>query len=190
MTLLPEPVDVFRKVNGYENTPGIFYLFEAMTTNGTVGIISVRGTSSKMEMLVDCQLWLAAFLIQLLRFGLPFGALFTPILPCTCVIMHIILFHNRHLLSKSNQTFFYTNSLRFLFLCKTSHVRYKLCHPRLVSKSKHKSLSSHNSVSRESFQYFNIIFCFANFSFLVFVKFIPQYLINIVVVGSHVFLGL
>lgn len=127
VTLLPEPVDVFRKVNGYENTPGIFYLFEAMTTNGTVGIISVRGTSSKMEMLVDCQLWLAAFLIQLLRFGLPFGALFTPILPCTCVIMHIILFHNRHLLSKSNQTFFLIQILFvFSFYVKrlTSDINY------------------------------------------------------------------
>lgn len=86
--------------------------------------------------------------------------------------------------------FFNTNSFRFLYLCKTSHVRYKSCHPQLVSKSKHKSLSSHNSVSRESFQYFNIIFGSANFSFLVFVKFISQYLINIFVVGSHVFLDL
>merc|ERR1712238_198841 len=81
VTLIMEPVNTFRKFYDYEQVPGVFYFFKAVTQGGTTGIVSVRGTSSQTEMLVDCQLYLTAFLVQLLRIGLPFGPLFTPLFP-------------------------------------------------------------------------------------------------------------
>jgi len=82
VTLTMEPVNTFRDVNNYTGIPGVFYFFNAVTQGGgKVGIVAVRGTSSTREMLIDCQLWLTAFLVQILRIGLPFGPLFTPMFP-------------------------------------------------------------------------------------------------------------
>jgi lipase ATG15 len=45
-----------------------------------LGIISIRGTSNNWDMLADSQLWSAAALMQGVRFILPGGEIWTPIL--------------------------------------------------------------------------------------------------------------
>ncbi|KAG7373187.1 lipase class 3 [Nitzschia inconspicua] len=59
----------------------VFRLFRFPTGNDAIGIVSVRGTVSSMDLVVDNQLWQAAMLAQLVRLALPFGEIFTPILP-------------------------------------------------------------------------------------------------------------
>ncbi|KAG7340521.1 hypothetical protein IV203_024064 [Nitzschia inconspicua] len=49
--------------------------------NDAISIVSVRGTVSSMDLLVDNQLWQAAILAEVVRLALPFGEIFTPILP-------------------------------------------------------------------------------------------------------------
>ena len=44
-----------------------------------LAMIVIRGTNNNWDMLADSQLWSAAALMQALRFGLPFGDIFTPI---------------------------------------------------------------------------------------------------------------
>jgi lipase ATG15 len=44
------------------------------------GIVSIRGTSTIWDLMADAQLWLPATLFQTLRFFLPMGNVFTPIL--------------------------------------------------------------------------------------------------------------
>jgi lipase ATG15 len=58
-----------------------FRLFRFPSSTGATGIVSVRGTASALDLLVDNQLWQAAMLAQLVRLALPFGEIFTPILP-------------------------------------------------------------------------------------------------------------
>ena len=91
----PALVRAFRTENGYDNVPGSFYLFKTETPKGTVGIISVRGTSTKYEMLIDCQLWLTAFLVQILRALLPFGFIFNPIFPYLIEVINNLQSNNR-----------------------------------------------------------------------------------------------
>ena len=58
-----------------------FRLFRFPTATGVTGIVSVRGTAGALDLLVDNQLWQAAMLAQLVRLALPFGEIFTPVLP-------------------------------------------------------------------------------------------------------------
>ena len=58
-----------------------FRLFRFPITTGATGIVSVRGTAGALDLLVDNQLWQAAMLAQLVRLALPFGEIFTPVLP-------------------------------------------------------------------------------------------------------------
>lgn len=44
------------------------------------GVVSIRGTSTIWDLMADAQLWLPATLFQTLRFFLPMGNVFTPIL--------------------------------------------------------------------------------------------------------------
>lgn len=72
----------------------VFRLFRFPIDNGAIGIVSVRGTASWLDLLVDNQLWQAAMLAQLVRLALPFGEIFTPILPSKskgqiCVVVSI-----------------------------------------------------------------------------------------------------
>jgi hypothetical protein len=74
---------------GPESNSAVFRLFRFPGEDGATGIVSVRGTSSSLDLLVDNQLWQAAMLAQLVRMFLPFGEIFTPILPsmynwCRC----------------------------------------------------------------------------------------------------------
>jgi hypothetical protein len=67
---------------GSENRNAVFRLFRFPSESGAIGIVSVRGTASSLDLLVDNQLWQAAILTQGVRMALPFGQFFTPILPC------------------------------------------------------------------------------------------------------------
>lgn len=58
-----------------------FRLFRFPNEEGDTGIVSVRGTAGALDLLVDNQLWQAAMLAQLVRLALPFGEIFTPVLP-------------------------------------------------------------------------------------------------------------
>jgi hypothetical protein len=66
---------------GSENKNAVFRLFRFPSENGSTGIVSVRGTAGSLDLLVDNQLWQAAMLAQVVRLALPFGEIFTPILP-------------------------------------------------------------------------------------------------------------
>jgi hypothetical protein len=65
-----------------DNKNAVFRLFRFPSGNGTTGIVSVRGTATSLDLLVDNQLWQAAILAQAVRLALPFGEIFTPTLPC------------------------------------------------------------------------------------------------------------
>jgi hypothetical protein len=58
-----------------------YRLFRLQKTKGSLGMVSVRGTANWIDLLVDNQLWQAAMLVQGIRAALPFGGIFTPILP-------------------------------------------------------------------------------------------------------------
>jgi lipase ATG15 len=71
-------VDDFRAQNDPFNTAVFFKLFTFPDIG--LGVISIRGTSNNWDMLADSQLWSAAALMQGVRFILPAGELWTPIL--------------------------------------------------------------------------------------------------------------
>ncbi|GKZ00654.1 hypothetical protein MPSEU_001017600 [Mayamaea pseudoterrestris] len=48
---------------------------------GNFAFVSIRGTQNNWDMLTDVQLWSAAKLMQVLREALPFGSIWTPIIP-------------------------------------------------------------------------------------------------------------
>ena len=45
-----------------------------------IGVVTIKGSSSSIDYLVDFQLWISAMLTQSVRFTLPMGELFTPVL--------------------------------------------------------------------------------------------------------------
>jgi lipase ATG15 len=49
--------------------------------NGEFAYILIRGTTNNWDMLTDAQLWAPAALMQVLRMMLPFGHIWTPIMP-------------------------------------------------------------------------------------------------------------
>lgn len=51
------------------------------TVNGEFAYILIRGTTNNWDMLTDAQLWAPAALLQVLRMMLPFGDIWTPIMP-------------------------------------------------------------------------------------------------------------
>ncbi|KAL3904130.1 MAG: hypothetical protein SGILL_010188, partial [Bacillariaceae sp.] len=71
-------VDEFRAEYDANNAAVFFKLFEFPDIG--LGVISVRGTSNNWDMLADSQLWSAAALMQGIRFVLPAGEIWTPIL--------------------------------------------------------------------------------------------------------------
>ncbi|KAL3924436.1 MAG: hypothetical protein SGILL_001047, partial [Bacillariaceae sp.] len=71
-------VDEFRAVYDTSNAAVFFKLFEFPSIG--LGVISIRGTSNNWDMLADSQLWSAAALMQGIRFVLPAGEIWTPIL--------------------------------------------------------------------------------------------------------------
>lgn len=71
-------VEEFRSQNDPENSAVFFKLFTFPDIR--LGVISVRGTSNNWDMLADSQLWSAAALMQGIRFILPAGEIWTPIL--------------------------------------------------------------------------------------------------------------
>jgi lipase ATG15 len=80
--------DEFSYVNEWKEVAGgpssqsaVFRLFRFPSESGNIGVVSVRGTASPLDLLVDNQLWQAAMLAQAVRAVLPFGEIFTPMLP-------------------------------------------------------------------------------------------------------------
>lgn len=71
-------VDEFRAEYDSLNAAVFFKLFEFPSIG--LGVISIRGTSNNWDMLADSQLWSAAALMQGIRFILPAGEIWTPIL--------------------------------------------------------------------------------------------------------------
>ena len=78
-----DTVNAFKKVQAL--TPGdkfsesaVSYRFFRFSEN--TGVLSIRGTSTIWDLMADAQLWLPATLLQVLRFFLPMGNIFTPIL--------------------------------------------------------------------------------------------------------------
>jgi hypothetical protein len=74
-------VHAYRTTTGTKGIPVFFRLFRYKMAEGTVGIVSVRGSTSTIDWLVNNQLWQAAILVQGVRALLPVGAIFTPALP-------------------------------------------------------------------------------------------------------------
>lgn len=80
--------DEFSYVNGWKEVEGgpfsksaVFRLFRFPSESGNIGIVSMRGTASPLDLLVDNQLWQAAMLAQAVRQVLSFGEISTPMLP-------------------------------------------------------------------------------------------------------------
>lgn len=78
-----QTVDAFKQVQAL--SPGdkfsdsaVSYRFFRFSEN--TGVVSIRGTSTIWDLMADAQLWLPATLFQTLRFFLPMGTIFTPIL--------------------------------------------------------------------------------------------------------------
>ncbi|KAG7374441.1 lipase class 3 [Nitzschia inconspicua] len=71
-------VDEFRSNFDVNNAAVFFKLFSFPEIG--LGVISIRGTSNNWDMLADSELWSAAALMQGIRFILPAGEMWTPIL--------------------------------------------------------------------------------------------------------------
>ena len=79
---LVEDVDVFRKTYQEEHgSSSVTYKLFNFPKRDDLKIVAVRGTNNAWDALTDAQLWSSAFLAQMVRTALPFGALWTPILP-------------------------------------------------------------------------------------------------------------
>lgn len=74
-------VTAYRTETGTTGIPVFFRLFRFETAEGSVGIVSVRGSTDAVDWLVNNQLWQAAILVQGVRALLPLGNVFTPALP-------------------------------------------------------------------------------------------------------------
>lgn len=61
-------------------TNPVFYKLISITDTPGYGIVSIRGSQTTWDFLVDAQLWSAAGLAQLVRAFIPFGWIWTPIL--------------------------------------------------------------------------------------------------------------
>ena len=85
-------VDEFRAEYDADNAAVFFKLFEFPDIG--LGVISIRGTSNNWDMLADSQLWSAAALMQGIRFILPAGELWTPILDREFLLSLFALFHD------------------------------------------------------------------------------------------------
>lgn len=74
-----EFVEQYRIWSGTTKNPVYFKLFSFPSIPG-YGIISIRGSQTTADFLVDAQLWSSAFLAQIVRAFIPFGWIWTPIL--------------------------------------------------------------------------------------------------------------
>eukprot|EP00541_Cyclophora_tenuis_P016342 CAMPEP_0116563538 /NCGR_PEP_ID=MMETSP0397-20121206/12791_1 /TAXON_ID=216820 /ORGANISM="Cyclophora tenuis, Strain ECT3854" /LENGTH=616 /DNA_ID=CAMNT_0004089997 /DNA_START=29 /DNA_END=1879 /DNA_ORIENTATION=+ len=61
-------------------TSAVVYKFITFPNSGNLGIVSIRGTINAWDALTDAQLWSAAAVFQALRFLLPMGEVWDPIL--------------------------------------------------------------------------------------------------------------
>jgi lipase ATG15 len=74
-----EFVAQYRQSTGTSTNPVYFKLFSFPSIPG-YGIVSIRGSETTWDFLVDAQLWSAAFLVQAVRALIPLGWIWTPIL--------------------------------------------------------------------------------------------------------------
>eukprot|EP00586_Coscinodiscus_wailesii_P013946 CAMPEP_0172501448 /NCGR_PEP_ID=MMETSP1066-20121228/149922_1 /TAXON_ID=671091 /ORGANISM="Coscinodiscus wailesii, Strain CCMP2513" /LENGTH=348 /DNA_ID=CAMNT_0013276235 /DNA_START=455 /DNA_END=1501 /DNA_ORIENTATION=- len=70
-----------RQEKKQQNNPVAFSFISFDVEGKKIGIVSVRGTSNILEMLVDLQLWTSAALAQMLRAVVPIGHVWDSILP-------------------------------------------------------------------------------------------------------------
>jgi lipase ATG15 len=84
-------VNDFRNNSDTENVAVSFKLFGFEDLG--LGVISIRGTSNNWDMLADSQLWSAAALMQGIRFILPAGEIWTPILDRKFIFLVISLYY-------------------------------------------------------------------------------------------------
>ena len=76
-----EIADEFRKSDELDMSSAFYKLFSINGVNNTnLALISIRGTHTAWDFLADFQLWSASIFLQMVRSGLPFGAMYTPML--------------------------------------------------------------------------------------------------------------
>lgn len=86
----PDIVQEFRKSEG-DIIPVYYKLFIGTgSEGGQVALISIRGSHNAWDFLADGQLWSAAIFMQVLRYVLPAGNIWTPILDEMVVLLGAI----------------------------------------------------------------------------------------------------
>lgn len=70
-----EYVRQYRKETNTEG--GVYYKLMSVPSSPSVGIVSIRGTETGVDTVVNAQLWLASLLAQFIQFLIPFGWLWT-----------------------------------------------------------------------------------------------------------------
>ena len=87
-------VAAYRSETRTDTNPVWYKLFRVnttqTTTNSTIGIVSVRGSETKIDWLVNCQLWLSAGMAEIVNNMVPFSNLFYPILDNMVTAVNVI----------------------------------------------------------------------------------------------------
>lgn len=73
-------VNEYREASNTADLPVIFRFFRFEWPTGQIGIVSIRGSSTSADWLINNQIWQAAILVQAVRALLPGGGIFTPYL--------------------------------------------------------------------------------------------------------------
>ncbi|CAK9012941.1 Lipase_3 domain-containing protein [Durusdinium trenchii] len=77
----------------------IFKVVRVENREQTTFVVAVRGTTNTYDLLADMQIWFPAMLFQWLRFVLPFGSLWNPVIPAMIDYMNILETAPSHQLS-------------------------------------------------------------------------------------------
>jgi lipase ATG15 len=87
-----EFVSEYRMQKGSHLIPVWYKLFRlnTTTTDQTAGIVAVRGTESKIDWLVNMQLWLSSGMAEIVKNIVPFGFVFEPIIDDMVTVVNVI----------------------------------------------------------------------------------------------------
>ena len=91
-----------------DQTQGVSFKLFSFPTNPGVGLVSIRGSESLLDWVVDVQLWLGAALAQMIRGVVPFGWVWTPILDDLVYLVNSVESDNLKKVS------YYTTTTRFV----------------------------------------------------------------------------
>jgi len=85
-------VAAYRSETKTDTIPVWYKLFRVNTTqtNSTIGIVSVRGSETKIDWLVNCQLWLPSGMAEIVNNMVPFSSLFYPIVDNMVTAINVI----------------------------------------------------------------------------------------------------